>query len=218
MSHAHDKSYVPKGIILGEPAWDVAQLFPNQRAWSELDYLNLDTNHLVEFSNGVVEFLPTPTLTHQLIAMFLYRCLESFVSANDLGTVVIAAFKVRLWEEKYREPDVIFIRQEHASRLTEQYCDGADLVMEVVSDGDDDRRRDLKTKREEYALAAIPEYWIVDPKLGRITVLTLDGANYAVHGEFSMGEQATSKLLLGFVVDVTSALAAARKNNGGSTR
>ena len=47
--------------------------------------------------------------------------------------------------------------------------------MEVVSSGDEDRRRDLKTKRDEYALAGIPEYWIVDPELDQITVLTLDG-------------------------------------------
>ena len=79
--------------------------------------------------------------------------------------------------------------------------------MEVVSTGDNDRRRDLREKREEYALAGIPEYWIVDPELGRITVLTLDGTSYAVHGEFSRGEQATSKLLPGFAVDVSTALA-----------
>ncbi len=39
-------------------------------------------------------------------------------------------------------------------------------------------------------------------------MLTLDGSTYAVHGEFSTGEQATSKLLPGFAVDVTSVLAA----------
>ena len=60
------------------------------------------------------------------------------------------------------------------------------------------------TKREEYAQAGIPEYWIVDPELDQITVLTLDGQS--VHGEFKRGERATSKRLPGFGVDVTSAL------------
>ncbi len=45
---------------------------------------------------------------------------------------------------------------------------------------------------------------------GQITVLTLDGTEYAVHGTFARGEQATSKLLPGFGVDVTDALAAKR--------
>ena len=40
--------------------------------------------------------------------------------------------------------------------MTEENWEGADLVMEVVSSGNEDRRRALKTKREEYALAGIP--------------------------------------------------------------
>jgi Uma2 family endonuclease len=78
--------------------------------------------------------------------------------------------------------------------------------MEVVSEGDESRHRDLVTKRDEYARAGIPEYWIVDPELGRITVLALEETSYAVHGEYSKGQQATSKLLPGFTVDVSAAL------------
>ena len=208
MSHAPDKSYVPKGIILGEPTWDVAQLFPNQGAWSEWDYLELNTNHLVEFSHGYVEFLPRPTIFHQRILKFLINALQEFVTTGMLGEVLFMGVRVHLWPGKFRKPDVAFLGAKHAGRVTEDYWEGADLVMEVVNDGDKDRRRDLKTKRKEYAKAAIPEYWIVDPKLGQITVLTLDGSIYAVHGEFSKGEQATSKLLTGFAVNVTAALAA----------
>ena len=146
-----------------------------------------------------------PTMNHQLIVTALYRLLQSFVSTKKLGTVLVAAFKVRLWEGKFREPDVLFMKREHASRMSQQYWEGADLVMEVVSP--DDPSRDLETKREEYALAGIPEYWIIEPNLGKISILTLSGTSYAVHGEFCRGDQAASKLLPGFAVDVTSALA-----------
>jgi Uma2 family endonuclease len=204
MSIASDKPRLP---VYGEPTSDIAQLFPAQGTWSETEYLALDTNHLVEFSNGFVEFLPMPTMVHQLIAHFLHRLLESFVSAHGLGTVLGAPFKVRIANGKYREPAIVFMLTEHASRIGNDFWIGADLVMEVVSDGDENRHRDLVTKRDEYAQAGIPEYWIVDPEVGQITVLTLDGTSYAVHGEFKRGEQATSKLLPGFAVDVTSALA-----------
>jgi Uma2 family endonuclease len=210
MSTVPDKVDPPAGLTYGEPVWDIARLYPSQGCWTEDDYLDLNTNQLVEFSDGYVEFLPMPKLSHQLIAFFLHRLLESFVSMHALGTVVGAPYKVQLWERKYREPDVIFVRSEHASRMGEDYSDGADLVMEVVSGSESDRHRDLVKKRGEYAKAGIPEYWIVDPEEGRITVLTLDGAEYAVHGTFARGEQATSKLLPGFVVDVTAALAARR--------
>jgi Uma2 family endonuclease len=215
MSHASDKLHVPEGIFPGEPTWGVTRLFPTQGNWSESDYLALNTNQLVEFSHGFVEFLPMPTIVHQRILKFIFNALQAFVTAQNLGEVLFMGVRVQLWPGKFREPDVLFMKAEHAGRVTEDYWVGADLVMEVVSDGDEDRRRDLKAKREEYAKAAIPEYWIVDPALGQITVLALEGSTYAVHGVFSTGQQATSKLLPGFAVDVALALAASRRNDGG---
>ena len=206
MSNAPSKSYVPEGIIPGEPTWDVTRLFPTQGNWSESDYLALDTNQPVEFSHGFVEFLPMPKFLHQRILKVLFKALEAFVTARNLGEVYFTGVRLRLQAGKYREPDVLFMRAERADQITDEYWDGADLVMEVVSTGDEARRRDLTQKREEYAQAGIPEYWIVDPELDQITVLTLDDQTYVVHGEFKLGEQATSKLLPGFAVDVTSVL------------
>ncbi len=81
--------------------------------------------------------------------------------------------------------------------------------MEVVSS--DDRRRDLETKRHEYARAGILEYWIVDPGDALIQVLNLDGELYRVAGQYRPGEAAKSVILSGFEVGVTEALAAGKK-------
>ena len=45
---------------LGDPTWEVAYLFPSQGAWSVTDYLALETNHLVELSEGRLEVLAMP--------------------------------------------------------------------------------------------------------------------------------------------------------------
>lgn len=197
-------AYPPRPEIEPEPTWDIAHLFPAQGMWSEEEYLALRPNRLVEFSSGIVEVLTMPTESHQIIVAYVYGVLLAFVTQRRLGTVLFAPLRVRLWPGKYREPDVVFMLAEHAARRGEQFWDGADLVVEVVSD--DDRRRDVETKRHEYARAGIPEYWIVDPARGCITVLQLDGQRYRVHGEFERGTQATSVLLPGLVVDVTAAL------------
>jgi Uma2 family endonuclease len=197
-------------LIYGEPVWEIARLYPAQGCWSELDYLSLDTNQRVEFSHGYVEFLPPPPVTHQRILFFLLRLLDAFARAQDLGKALPAGVRARLGEGKFREPDVVFMSAEHRSRITEDYWDGADLVMEVVSESASDRHRNLVEKRAEYARAGIAEYRIVDPEERRITLLALEGAEYAEHGSFARGEQATSRLLPGFVVDVTEALAARR--------
>ncbi|HRJ41191.1 MAG: Uma2 family endonuclease [Caldilineaceae bacterium] len=183
-----------------QPTWEIAELFPSQGHWSEGDYLALETNRLVEFSNGYIEVLPMPSISHQFISLYLYRLLYNFVSSLALGTVLTAPAKVRLWRGKYREPDLFLLLAQSARRIHEQYVDGADLVMEVVSGGARDRDRDWIEKRQEYAQAGIPEYWIVDPETETVTVLALEGGEYAEYGEFCRGETATSKLLPGFVV------------------
>jgi Uma2 family endonuclease len=207
MSAAPEKSLEPEGIRYGEPTWEVAHLFPVQGMWSESEYFALETNRLVEFSSGFIELLPMPTVIHHRILVFLLEALRAFAIAAAVGEALPAGVRVRLWPGKFREPDVLFMLSEHADRIKNEYWEGADLVMEVVSADAKDRRRDLETKRAEYALAGISEYWIVDPALAQITVLALDGQTYVVHGEFKRGARATSALLPGFGVDVGSAMA-----------
>src|SRR5262249_2332383 len=142
-----------------EPTWEVAYLFPMQGSWSEEEYLELETNHLVEYSDGFLEFPPMPTTAHQLLVAYLYGLLLAFTSSRDLGITLFASLPVRLWRRKYREPDVVFMLKEHLSRVGQASWNGADLVMEVVSGSAKDRRRDLVTKRQEYARAGISEYW-----------------------------------------------------------
>lgn len=173
----------------GEPAWEVATLFPPQGAWSEEEYLALDTNHLVEFSDGHIEVLPTPSDKHQAIVGFLYVLLLNLAQAMG-GTVRVAPLRLRLRSGKIREPDVVFVASASDHRRQNAYWTGADLVVEVVSR--DDPQRDLVTKRNEYAQAGIPEYWIVDPQAETITVLRLIAASYVEHGVFRRGEVATS--------------------------
>jgi Uma2 family endonuclease len=194
----------------------VALLYPAQGDWTESEYLALDANRLIELSDGCLEFLPMPTLFHQLIAQFLFKLLDAFVSAHSTGFVAIAPLPVRLWPGQFREPDIVYLRRERVASLRSQ-PQGADLAMEVVSEGAENRKRDLEIKRQEYAKASISEYWIVDPQEQRITVLTLDGQSYRVHGEFVPGLQATSVLLPGFIVDVEAVFAAAKDFPSSST-
>ena len=187
----------------GEPTWEIATLFPNQGEWTEGEYLRLSNSRRIELSDGRLEFLPMPTEEHQLILAFLNDVFRSFVLPRNLGKVLFAGLRVRLWEGKIREPDLVFMAAAHAARRENRYWHGADLAVEIVSG--DDPERDLETKREEYAKAGIPEYWIVDPRDATITVLTLNesGEAYDVAGRYARGQQAASVLLEGLTVDVT---------------
>jgi len=198
------KTVTRNGIKRGEPAWSIAELYPEQGGWDEDEYLWLPGNRLVEFDNGFIEVLPMPTTSHQAILPFLFRMLFEFAQPRVLGKVLMAGLPVRLWKGKFREPDLVFMLARHSDKIRERYWLGADLVMEIVSGTSKDRRRDLVTKRREYASARIPEYWIVDPQKREIAVLRLSQGKYAVHGKFGRGETATSHLLKGFEVAADS--------------
>ena len=199
---------------LSGPAWGIAELFPEQGELSEQDYLyaTRETNKLAEFTDGYLEVLPMPTMSHQRIVQFLSNLLLHFVAARKLGMVLFAPLRVRLRPGKFREPDIVFMLSENKSRAGNEYWDRADLVMEVMSDDEESRRRDRDTKRVEYAEAGIPEYWIIDPERQSITVLMLPtgASEYAIHGVFKVGEAATSSLIAGFAADVSAVFDAAK--------
>lgn len=188
----------------GDPTWEIATLFPTQGNWSVGEYLSLNTNRLVELNDGRLEVLPMPTELHQLIAFYLCSVLRNLGDGNPPGLAVMAPFRVRVSAAKYREPDVVFMLYSHRQRRGEQFWDGADLVIEVVSE--DDPLRDLETKRVEYAEAGIAEYWIVDPRDRTISVLTLEaGADqYREAGRYVDGQRVSSVLLEDFQVEVKS--------------
>jgi Uma2 family endonuclease len=191
----------------GTPVWEIAHLFPYQGEWSEKAYFNLEAEQRIEYVNGCLKFLPMPTRSHELIVQYLFRLLDDLVRTQNAGHVFFSGYRARTIETAYRLSDLLFISKDRTQE--EQYAQGADIAIEVVSEGRENRGRDFDEKRSEYAAAGIPEYWIVDPQERTITVLTLDGDQYRVHGEFKPGETETSVLLEGFTVDVTACFAAA---------
>ena len=181
---------------------------PRQGQWSQDDYLRLTdcTNRLIEWTDGCIEVLPMPTDEHQSIAAHLYRLLDAFARERG-GKVLFAPLRLRIREGKFREPDLLLIRDAGDARRQNRFWFGADLTVEIVSP--DGPKRDLVDKRRDYAEAGIPEYWIVDPRNETVTVLALRGAAYVEHGVFARGAQADSVLLHGLTVDVGAVFDAA---------
>ncbi len=189
-----------------QPVTDLAALWPPQGQWAEDDYFNLpDTNRLVELSAGQVAVLPHPTETHQRVLAALVQFFDEFVKANDLGTIRFAPLPVRLWPDKIREPDILFVSHTHADRIGEQFYGPPDLVVEVTSPGT--WRTDRRDKYVEYARAGIPEYWLVDPEAETIEVFVLEAGVYVALGKFGAGQTARSQLLDGFQVSVDEVFA-----------
>lgn len=176
---------------------------PNQGRWTDDEYLWLtnDTTRLVELTDGDVELLPVPTQHHQAMVRFLLFALHGYAAPGGGGGYG-APLRLQVRPGKFREPDVLLIRDGTDPRTANQFWTGADLVVEVVSP--DDPGRDLVDKRHDYAEGSVPEYWIVNPLDETITVLRLAGGAYVEYGAFRRGDAATAATLPGFAVDVNA--------------
>jgi Uma2 family endonuclease len=112
-------------------SWEVAPLLPAQGEWSEDEYLWLTnrTRQLVEFSDGRIEVLPVPTDTHQAILGYLFRLLSAWLEQTG-GVVRVAGLRVRISRRRFREPDLVVLRDANDARRQNEYWHGADLVVE----------------------------------------------------------------------------------------
>jgi Uma2 family endonuclease len=124
----------------------------------------IDEDQHAEWVDGETIIFMPPGLEHQDLVTFLVTLLRVFVQHFQLGTVLTAPFEMKLSAEgSGREPDILFIANEHRDRLTPQRLAGpADLVVEVISP--ESVYRDRSDKFDEYEAAGVREYWLVDAR------------------------------------------------------
>jgi Uma2 family endonuclease len=162
-----------------------------------LDWADEDT--LAEWVNGDVIMATPASDRHQDIVSFLAAIFRAYVETHNLGVIRPAPFQMRVGESG-REPDILFLSNEHISRLKPTYLDGpADLVVEVLSP--ESGVRDRGEKFYEYEKAGIPEYWLIDPEREQAEFYQLDErgryqAAALVNGRYR------SRTLAGFWLDV----------------
>lgn len=130
---------------------------------SFLEWADEDTS--AEWVDGeVIVFMPAKD-RHQTLVGFLYEIIALFIRLFPVGQVRLAPLGMKL-ASSAREPDILFVAEENAYRVTEDYIEGpADLVVEVISN--DSVQRDREHKFHEYQAAGVREYWILDPRPGK---------------------------------------------------
>jgi Uma2 family endonuclease len=112
--------------------------------------------------------------------------------------VRVAPYDVRLFPGTIRQPEVLFIREEHRDRIQRTLNGPPDWVAEVISP--EERETDEVVKMAEYARAGVPEYWLLDPEAETIRVYNLAGDSYALAATAAAGQVARAVTLDGFEV------------------
>lgn len=177
-----------------------------KKRWTYEDYLNLADDKRYEILGGKLSMMtPAPEFNHQLISARLQFFIMRFVEARGLGYVVDAPTDVVLDEENVVQPDILFISRENKDLIKKKGVFGPpDLVVEIVSPST--QYRDVHEKKDLYARFQVKEYWIVNPYMKCIEVLSLNEKDaYALFSEGYMDEGGNrtlqSKVLKGSALD-----------------
>lgn len=154
--------------VLGGPVQRPKMTYEEFLAWA-------DEDTLAEWVGGDVVMTSPASFEHQQIVRLLVSTMGTFVETHQLGVVLSAPFQMKVGD-RGREPDILFVRNEHRERLKPTFLDGpADLVVEVVSP--ESVSRDRGDKFIEYEGAGVEEYWLIDPRRKIAEFYRLDEQN-----------------------------------------
>ena len=146
-----------------------------------------------ELIDGVVYMAAFPILDHQFLAMALSGYMFQQIVETGQGIVYQVAGVV-VSDNSALGPDIVAVRSERVGILGAMVIDGGppDIVVEVLSSN---RHTDLVRKRQLYAAAGIPEYWILDGDADALTQLELgDDSVYRERAVLTSADTLTTPL------------------------
>ena len=169
------------------------------------------------WTSADLETMPEDGTRYEIIDGELYKSKQPHANHHDVCAEILG--ELRDWNKKkglgrayfapgliFAEdddvaPDVIWISRERLE--TALWADGKfheapELVIEVLSPGSVNERRDREAKLQLYSRRGVSEYWIVDWRLRSIDVYRRDEAQLHYVGTLLETDTLESPLLPGF--------------------
>jgi Uma2 family endonuclease len=130
---------------------------------SEAEYLKRYAEHHAEWVEGFVIRMAPVTEDHDESTLYIVNLFQVYLELHPIAVMRREPFVMRAQadRQRFREPDLLLVLNEHLDRLTRTALLGAaDLCVEIVSEGS--VNTDYVVKFEEYERAGVQEYWIID--------------------------------------------------------
>ncbi|NDJ24906.1 Uma2 family endonuclease [Nostoc sp. B(2019)] len=131
-----------------------------------------ESSHRYEIIDGHLLMTRAPHWKHQKAIGQTYSLLNTWSSASQLGETVPTP-GVIFDEADNVIPDVVWISHERlAAGVDEEghFTIAPELIVEVLSPGTQNERRDRETKLKLYAERGVQEYWILDWRIQQLEV------------------------------------------------
>jgi Uma2 family endonuclease len=176
-----------------------AQVEPRMTV-ADLEVLPDDGNRY-ELIEGELIVSRAPSLTHQRISGNLFVALRRFLDQHRVGEI-LATPGVIFDDFNGVIPDLIFMSNERRASIVagERLIGPPELVIEIVSPGAENSRRDRVAKRQIYSRFGVDEYWIVDPNDRTLEIYRRQADALKLVATLTHTDMLTSPLFPGFVV------------------
>ena len=169
---------------------------------SDLDLMPDDENRY-ELFEGELFVSRAPGLPHQRVLTNLLILLALHLKEHPVARlwpnpgVIFDNFNAAI-------PDIVFVSSERIEAIAsgEKVTGAPDLIIEIVSAGPENERRDRTVKRQAYSKFGVREYWVVDRYQETVEVYRLEDGQLSLVATLSNTDQLTTPLLPTFACRV----------------
>ncbi|RUT00776.1 hypothetical protein DSM106972_071850 [Dulcicalothrix desertica PCC 7102] len=179
---------------------------PDKIRWTiaDLELLATDEWKRYEIIDGELFVTRAPDIGHQNSGGRIYAKLLVWSDSTGNGQPILAP-GVIFSDADNVIPDVIWISNGRLAQVVdaEGHLTGApELVVEVLSEGVSNQRRDREAKLKLYSTKGVQEYWIVDWRKQEIEVYQRQNAQLVQVATLFVNDTISSPLLPGFSCQV----------------
>jgi Uma2 family endonuclease len=171
---------------------------------ADLDAFPEDDGNRYELIGGVLFVSRAPGIPHQRVLQNLQIGLSDYLRLHTVGILVPGAGAI-FSDYDAVIPDLAFVRHERWDQVVtgEKFTGGLDIVVEVLSPGSQNHRRDLSAKRQLYAQYGVAEYWIVDSENQSVLIFHVREQTLEEAATLHHDDELSSPILPGFRLKVS---------------
>jgi Uma2 family endonuclease len=174
--------------------------------WTAADLeLFPDNGNRYEIVDGDLLVTRAPDWRHQKASTRISTALDTWSLSTGLGEAVQAP-GVIFTDADNVIPDVVWVSRERLAVLLDEagHLIGApELVVEVLSPGNENERRDRELKLKLYSERGVQEYWIIDWQKRQVEVYRREQVLLRLVNTLFPPDQLTSPLLPNFLYPVS---------------
>jgi len=183
----------------------MSQTIAEKMRWTSADLEILpDNGNRYEIIDGELFVTRAPQWGHQKTIITIGTELKIWSRSTGLGEVATAP-GVIFTDADNVIPDVVWASNERLAVLLDdaEHLTGApELVVEVLSPGAENERRDKEVKLRLYSSRGVQEYWIVNWRVQSVEVYRREQAKLVLVATLFATDELSSPLLPGFVCPV----------------